>query len=120
MEFNGVVGVKSRTTLAEIRDGLSNTLLLAEKYLHPANLSSGTHGADNENLYVGLDNDTCRSTRWPPRTLRASDVPATFGSYHPGGMNAAMADGSLRIIAYSIQREVFRTMGNRYDNQFFE
>ncbi len=120
MEFSGVVGVKSRTTLAEIRDGLSNTLLLAEKYLHPDVVTLGTDLADNENLYTGLDNDTCRSTRFAPRTPRAASWPPAFGSYHPAGMNAAMADGSLRVIAYSIHQGVFRTMGNRYDNQMFE
>ncbi len=119
LEFSGVVGVKSRTTLAEIRDGLSNTLLLAEKYLHPSKLATGTHLADNENLYVGLDNDTSRSTRFPPRTFHASDAPATFGSYHPAGMNAVMADGSLRIVAYPIHKQVFRLMGNRFDNQVY-
>jgi hypothetical protein len=117
VEFSGVVGVKSTTTLAEIRDGLSNTFLLGEKYLHPDRLSTGTDGADNENLYVGLDNDTCRSTRFRPQTGRSSSPQATFGAYHPAGFNAAMCDGSIRRVPYEIALPLFHALGNRYDGE---
>lgn len=117
IEFTGVVGVKSRTTLAEIRDGLSNTFLLGEKYLHPDRLNTGTDGADNENLYVGLDNDTCRSTRYPPQTGRSQAPQATFGAYHPAGFNTAMCDGSIRLVGYEIDAFLFRALGNRLDGE---
>ena len=120
LEFSGVVGVKSRTTLAEIRDGISVTLLLAEKYLHPDRLTDGTDWADNENLYIGLDNDTSRSTGVTPRTGRAAVWPPAFGSCHPAGFNATLVDGSVRVIAYQIHAGVFRAMGNRYDQQVYE
>lgn len=115
IEFTGVVGVKSTTRLTDILDGLTNTILLGEKYLHPLRLTNGTDLADNENLYVGLDNDTSRSTKWVPRTGHSKDWPPAFGSYHPHGFNIALADGSVRPLSYQIRLEVFRTLGNRKD-----
>jgi prepilin-type N-terminal cleavage/methylation domain-containing protein/prepilin-type processing-associated H-X9-DG protein len=112
--FTGVVGVKSRTTWAEVTDGLSNTILLGEKWLHPQNVSNGKCFADNENLYVGLDNDTSRSTRLPPQTLGGrTGWPYTFGSYHPSGLNVCLCDGSVRNVAYAIHAEEWRRLGTR-------
>ena len=40
-----------------------------------------------------------------------------FGSYHPGGVNIALADGSTRFISESIERELLRRLGNRADGE---
>lgn len=114
VDLGGIVGVKSCTRLAEILDGLSNTILLSEKFLHPLYRDSGTCKADNENLYTGLDNDSCRSTKFPPQTIGGREgFPYTFGSYHPGGFNAALCDGSIRPLSYQISLPVFQALGTR-------
>jgi prepilin-type N-terminal cleavage/methylation domain-containing protein/prepilin-type processing-associated H-X9-DG protein len=38
-----------------------------------------------------------------------------FGSPHPGGMNAVMGDGSVRVIKYGINPHVFNALGHRSD-----
>lgn len=38
---------------------------------------------------------------------------ATARGWHPGGVNALMADGSLRFVAESIERSVWRGLGTR-------
>jgi len=112
--FSGVVGVKSRTTLAEIRDGLSNTILAGEKWLHPEYASDGLCFADNENLYVGLDNDTSRSTAHAPQTIGGrKGWPFTFGSWHSAALNVCFCDGSVSSVNYSIDPGVWRAMGNK-------
>ena len=38
-----------------------------------------------------------------------------FGSAHAGGMNALMADGSVRLINYNIRPLVFNSLGHVSD-----
>jgi prepilin-type N-terminal cleavage/methylation domain-containing protein/prepilin-type processing-associated H-X9-DG protein len=113
-DFGGVVGVKTTTTFAEITDGLSNTLMLGEKFVHPQHATAGTCWADNEQLYIGLDNDTSRSTQRPPQTIGGrTGWPYTFGSWHPSGLNVCLCDGSVRNVAYAIHAEEWRRLGTR-------
>lgn len=117
VEFTGIVGVKSTTRLARIRDGLSNTLIIGEKFLHPSLVDSGLSLSDNENLYVGLDNDVCRSTRLPPKHGNDPDWPPAFGSAHPAALNAAYCDGSVHSVAYVIDAAAWRSLGNKADGR---
>jgi prepilin-type N-terminal cleavage/methylation domain-containing protein/prepilin-type processing-associated H-X9-DG protein len=114
VDLGGIIGVKSMVRFADVTDGLSNTLMLAEKFVHPLDRDSGTCPADNENLYTGLNNDHSRSTKHAPQTLRGNQgYPVTFGSYHAGAFNAAYCDGSVRQIAYGVERGVFLASGTR-------
>ena len=40
-----------------------------------------------------------------------------FGSSHPGGVNACMADGSVRLFSFTIQHEVFRRLSLSDDGE---
>lgn len=119
--FPGILFDKSKIKLAEITDGTSNTFMVGEKYLSPNAYTTGTDAADNENLYVGFDNDNSRSTGatyFPPRqdTKLLANI-QVFGSAHPGGFNVVMCDGSVRVIQYSIDQKSFRYLGNRLDGE---
>ena len=79
---------------AHVRDGMSNTYLLGEKYLNPANYATGNDISDDHSLFAGDDLDpigwtdelTAQDTRGDANFYR-------FGSTHAGGFNMAMADG---------------------------
>ncbi len=45
---------------------------------------------------------------------------ATARSFHPGGVNALMGDGSTRFVAGSIQRAVWRALGTRAGGELVE
>lgn len=134
-------GVVQRATLAplqlvNITDGTSNTVMVAEKWLHPQRFNAD--GGDNE-PYVNAGWDECvvriaggtytyeynngkpavsgTNMRTIPRTpqydldapyvVDSSGAAVTiwnqqFGSIHTGGMNAVMADGSVRTVKYTI------------------
>jgi prepilin-type processing-associated H-X9-DG protein len=110
--FTGVVYQRSTVRLAEITDGTSNTLMVGEKHVSVQNYLTGLDQADNENIYVGFDNDTTRSMnnrrtgavgdiRFPPRVdSRVADL-RVFGSAHPGGFNGVLCDGSVRNFSYT-------------------
>lgn len=62
----------------------------------PDNQCPGTYG--NATAFVDLGGRSW--TKWHP----------FFGSAHPGGTNFCMADGSVRLVAYNVNDEVFRRM----------
>jgi len=96
-----------------ISDGSSNTLLVGEKYVQPDLL--GTQQTDEDQGWVaGWDWDTIRFGHEPPIVpANGRFDPLRFGSDHPGGMNAAFADGSVRFIRTSIERETFTALSTR-------
>src|SRR5439155_25883060 len=87
---------------------------------------AGLDQADNENLFVGVDNDTTRGMsnkrtgavgdiRFPPRAdTRVADL-RTFGSAHPSGFNGVLCDGSVRVFSYNINVTNYMRLGNRGD-----
>ncbi len=119
--FSGILYDKSTLKLKDISDGLSNTFMVGEKYLSPNNYMNGADAADNENLYVGFDNDNSRSSGssyFPPRQDSKLIANIQFwGSAHPGGFNMVMCDGSVRVIQYSIDQSSFRYLGSRFDGE---
>ena len=109
-------------------DGASNTLMVSEKFV-PANLYSGSHWADYTGWAVGWDTDTVRSTvSYPtvPSPLKDYPIPDqgsaawvdagwAFGSAHPAGLNCLFGDGSVRHIAYGIDRRTWNALGHASD-----
>jgi prepilin-type N-terminal cleavage/methylation domain-containing protein len=125
-QYTGVVFHRSMVRLSEITDGTSNTLMVGEKHLSVQNYRTGLDLADNENLYVGFDNDTTRSMnnrrtgavgdiRFPPRVdSRVADL-RVMGSAHPGGFNGVLCDGSVRNFSYNINEDTYMRLGHRGD-----
>src|SRR5262249_36137889 len=116
---NGVVRQVQPTRIAQITDGTSNTLLVSEKRLNLAFLGQKTSD-DNQGYTAGWNYDTVRKTSRPPRPdYRApfGDGAGLFGSSHPNGVNAVLADGSVRVISFTIDRRTFRLLGNKSDGQ---
>src|SRR5262249_17761402 len=111
--FNGAIHTRSQTKLINLKRGTSNTLLVAEKWLRPSEYTTGTNGGDNECMYTGFNNDVIRSTFSPPVHDINPASPAFFGSTHTAGINALLGDGSVRVISYSVDANVFREYGDR-------
>ena len=116
----GVFFARSHVRNAEVTDGLSNTYFVGEKYvrLREATTPEERDFGDDQAAYIGDDRDIRRWTEQMPTRdhpqLAAWD---SFGSRHPASWNALFGDGSVRSMAFSIDLEVHRALGNRRDGK---
>ena len=137
-DHNGVLYQRSAVRLGKITDGMSKTALVGEKYVSPDDYSSGADFGDDQNIFVGHDQDNLRYTGLPgvgaigpyldktglrpmnaglPNRTPAVTAPApVFGAAHPGGMNFALCDGSVQAISYDIEGRVYFFYGGRNDD----
>lgn len=107
---SGLIGIKS------VVDGVSKTMLFGEKYLAVATYETTDHDND-QGWNLGHDRDINRWCDVQPFNDALGQPPryGVFGSAHAGGMQIAMADGSVHTIPYEIDQEQFRRLGIRND-----
>jgi prepilin-type N-terminal cleavage/methylation domain-containing protein len=105
-------------SMKKIKDGVANTMMLAEKYLDMRYVD--TVDQDNDQGWnIGYDRDIMRFTEKTPKHDTFGEVadPQVFGSAHSDGMHASMGDGSVHTIIYDIDLQVFRNLGDRNDGR---
>ncbi len=128
-DATGVIFRRSEVQPAHIHDGLTNTLLLGERLMDP-DVYAGSDCANDQGWDEGHDFDSVRWTHYDPANPGNSAVhqpqadrpgvggcTRAFGSAHVGTFNVVFCDGSARAIMYTVDREVFRRLGNRKDKQ---
>jgi Protein of unknown function (DUF1559) len=119
-DHTGICYMRSRVAAAQVRDGLSRTYLVAEKYLSVSNYDTGADQSDDWSMYAGYQDDVCRTTFLPP--ARDGDELRTcrFGSSHPAVWHVAFCDAAVRALSYQIDRKIHRSLGNRADGMVFD
>lgn len=127
MGHNGVIFQRSMVRVRQVTDGLSNTILFAEKFMSKDHYKTGESNGDDQSLYSGFDRDMARSTNrlhppmqdevvqqvWLPVGDSAEVTDWNFGSAHPVGFNVMMCDGSAKLFSYEIDIEAFGALGTR-------
>lgn len=125
---NGVMFLNSSVGFRQIRDGLSNTILVGEKcVVEDANelgWMSGTKSTlRNTGVPInggwdvggtGAGASRLRKPLPPPSDTATSG----FSSYHIGGSQVVLVDGSVRFISENISLTVYANLGNRADMEF--
>ncbi len=117
-ELNGIVRRYEPVDLSQVTDGSSHTLVAADKRLNLAFLGEWQDD-DNEGYTSGWNEDTIRSTDQSPSPdhFGEADGEKLFGSSHPGTINAALGDGSVRSISTDIDEDTFRKFGDIADGE---
>jgi len=130
-KLNGLFYVFSRTSIRDIRDGTTSTLFASEIILSP----DGPVGSGREDIRGRYHNvrhaGALFSTKYPPNTSQpdrhnycisikdapctqtGTDVIVSARSYHPGGVNASLADGSVRFMSEDVDPVLYQALGTR-------
>jgi prepilin-type N-terminal cleavage/methylation domain-containing protein/prepilin-type processing-associated H-X9-DG protein len=116
----GVIYRGSMCSAAMIKDGLSCTYLLGERYLDPDAYYTYSECDNDQGWDQVYDYDTDRWTTNPPVRDRAGYVDnggcsTIFGSAHPTGFNMAFCDGSVHSVPFTIDPVMHQQLGNRCD-----
>jgi prepilin-type processing-associated H-X9-DG protein len=107
-------------TPAGFTDGMSNTITAGERGI-PFQWYEGLSGA-NSGGYASSNDSAVSLLHKPYNPVKDSkDVPwggaPQWGSAHPTGMNALFADGSVRIVPYTIDETTIKYLCIRNDGQ---
>jgi len=114
----GVEFWRSQYTRAAIRDGMSNTYLIGEKYLNADSYDGWAGGGDAQSMYIGSDLETARYVHpdyYFGRDRAGLSNAFSFGGPHASGCQVVLCDGSVRNVSWSVDREVHRRFGHRND-----
>ena len=124
-----VVRWVSETTMADIRDGTSNTILLGEKHVQTGQVGLGSglqynlhglHPSGDGSVYDGDYELHYMRAGGPTHPIaRSADEPlnANFGSWHPGVCQFVFCDGSVRSLSVEIGTELYGRLNARNDGQ---
>lgn len=105
LDGNGPFFANSSTRFRDVLDGLSNTMFVGERRNDLGTVS-----------WIGVLSEVSEpfarivgATDNRPNTMPANFQ--DFRSYHPGGINATIGDGSVRFITDGVQVEIFQGLG---------
>ena len=137
---DGIFFVESSIRIADITDGTSNVALMGEIILVPVGEEQSAGKMDRRGSYfiTGWNNATATvALRDPPNTILADqgrdatgiDYPmAPFAnsttwirnnarSYHTGGVQFCLCDGSVRFVSDNVDLATYNRLGGRNDGQ---
>ena len=116
---DGVWTLGKRVAFNRVFDGLSNTYMLGEKAMDSLKYDTGDCFGDRSPLVGWTESRTAthsyvRYAALTPKLDRKDNCLAchNFGSAHPAGWNAAMADGSVKLQSFSLDLELHRALAS--------
>jgi Protein of unknown function (DUF1559) len=132
VQLNGIFAGCSRTKMRDITDGTANTMLIGESLTEPAFDKDG-QGMDF--WYIGspqIDPCNCAGgtggtefsefagSAWVRLNVRKTEptvsgqlMELSYGSYHVGGAQFTLCDGSVRFISENVDQGLFRGFSSR-------
>jgi prepilin-type N-terminal cleavage/methylation domain-containing protein/prepilin-type processing-associated H-X9-DG protein len=105
------------TRFRDITDGTSNTIMIGEKHIQVGFLNDPIQDGV---IYSGAETETyyrVAGASWPLALNPSVTANSQFGSWHTGGCNFVMADGSVRSLRNSLPGSTLALLANRSDGQ---
>ncbi len=119
LEGPGVWQLPRKIKLSAVQDGLSNSLMIGEKAMNSKRYTTGNCYGDRTPVagfpeFHGAANSYVRfAARGPAMDHNDSCLAChDFGSAHPSGWNAALCDGSIRMVSYHADMQMLRTVAS--------
>ena len=122
--LNGVIYNDSSVAISQITDGTSNTFLFGEKSRTNMLTYDPGYALSDGQWNSGRYYDTMVSTWYPPNVglsgggagtvaniVSGGEYPLTASSQHPGGVNMAFCDGSVKFLKNSVSSWTFNAAG---------
>ena len=129
---HGVFFLNSHVHSRDISDGATHTLFVGEKIVDGDDLGwmSGTR-ATLRNTGTMINATPIRNAAGEYEEIRGVDptVPqgiqpglfvGGFGSWHPGGANFGLGDGSVRFLSETLDPGIFQQLGHRADGKLLQ
>ena len=128
----GIMRANSRTTIANVVDGVSNTILIGERSSLPEEASDGNNSLFTDQqgaIWIGgmnpdnVDNSSIEGYSWGGYTdEREPDFAVNGGarsrsvasSEHPGGAVVAFGDGSTHFLSDNLDASTFVALSTMY------
>jgi prepilin-type N-terminal cleavage/methylation domain-containing protein/prepilin-type processing-associated H-X9-DG protein len=117
---NGFFGMNGKARTIDVVDGLSNTMMVFEDAGRPQYFENGLPGtpgsykADHEKWSDPANRITVQ--KWCGTVINCNNGNEIY-SFHPGGANFGMGDGSARLIRTSIASAAFVSLFTRAGNE---
>ena len=115
---NGNTGQSLRpggVRIAQVTDGLSNTIMLGEKHVSLTGLNGDNGFGGDGSVFNGDKGNSFRGMSSSMARFPTDTATNVFGSWHTGVCQFAFGDGSIKPIRNSITLTVFQNMGNIAD-----
>ncbi len=120
--MNGTFGMGFTRKLAEVADGLSNTLAIGE-FVQKDDLRTNRWANNVRDWMFGGDTScgnmsvkalvypiNAKLNRGTPDNIRYHYLP--MGSHHPGGASFLLGDGSVHFVSETIDMETYMSLGS--------
>lgn len=136
----GIMSANSNTKLTSVTDGTSNTAIINELRVGTnskdlrgtwamgqvgASIQAGAGRWDSpgpnisKSLYDDIMNGTDDANANMGCDVRTNSYEVTTKSFHPGGVNIGLADGSVRFLRNGIDRTAYQFLHSRDDGKVF-